>query len=94
MASEKDTGEEDNVAPRSGCRCVFGGMARVSDGRQRPPGSAGEPGSTDAIGAPSAGLSLGGLRARRARLRFTRRGNHTGKESVPARPRNWSHEFV
>ena len=32
-----------------------------------------------ALGTPSAGLSLGGLRARRARLRFTRRGERSEK---------------
>jgi hypothetical protein len=34
-----------------------------------------------ALGAPSAGLSLGGLLASRARLRFTRRGQCTANKS-------------
>src|SRR6266508_1076252 len=53
----------------------FPGIAPVSDGREtgpRPPAWAGAPWES-AIGAPSAEVSLVGLRPRRARLRFPRR---------------------
>ena len=47
-------------------------------GRKEPPSTkAGAWCGTNPIGAPSAGLSLGGLHACRARLRFTRHGNPT-----------------
>ena len=62
-------------------------MAPVADSKEmgpRPPTWAGAT-LKSAIGAPSARLSLGGLRARRARLRFTWRPHHTGLERFPAR---------
>jgi len=48
----------------------------------RSPEASGFRGQTDAIGAPSARLSLIGLRPRRARLRFTwrRNGNNVVRE--------------
>jgi hypothetical protein len=50
-------------------------MAPVSDGKETglPPPLWKEATSRSAIGAPSTGLSLVGLRPRRARLRFTQR---------------------
>ena len=45
-------------------------MAPVAEGRKRPPDREG-PGA-DALGVPSAGLSLGGLLASSARVRFAR----------------------
>jgi hypothetical protein len=56
-------------------RCVFGGMAQVSDGRQRP--LVGVTQGPDAIGVPSTGLSLGWLLASRASLRFARHDGDT-----------------
>src|SRR5271157_1535684 len=61
----------------------FGGIAPVSEGWEEAPvhgRGRGTPGS--ALGAPSAELSLVGLRPRRARLRFTRRpdSNHDARE--------------
>jgi len=51
----------------------------VSNGwkKQTPGHERGRASPWDAIGAPSAGLSLVGLLASRARLRFTRRGERT-----------------
>jgi len=49
-------------------------MAPVADGKEKAPGQQSWTGAIlkSAIGAPSAELSLVGLRPRRARLRFTR----------------------
>ena len=52
------------------CGCVFRGMAPASDAAKKIPWVCG-PGE-ERIGAPSVGLSLGGLHACRAHLRFTR----------------------
>ena len=54
-------------------------MAPVSDGKKKAPGQQAWTGAIlkSAIGAPSAELSLVGLRPRRARLRFTRRANRS-----------------
>ena len=45
--------------------------------QKRGPQQAFTPGASRAVGAPSAWISLVGLRPRRARLRFSRRGNFT-----------------
>src|SRR6516225_7032305 len=65
------TSAAGGVSPGVPCRCVFGGMAPASDSGEEVPLSR-PPRGTRAIGAPSAGLSLDGLRSRRAHLRFTR----------------------
>jgi hypothetical protein len=66
--------------------CVLGGMAPASDGVKGPPWAL-WPKGRGGIGAPSAGLSLGGLLASRAHLRFTRRERFTatraGKQGQP-----------
>jgi hypothetical protein len=51
----------------------FRGMAPVSDGAEEAPRATLVGEGPRAIGSPSAGLSLVGLRPRRARLCFTRR---------------------
>ena len=60
-------------------RCPKGG--REDSGAGLPPPSPEEP-----FGPPSAGLSLGGLLASRARLRFTRRHDDKAKGRWGARP--------
>src|ERR1043165_6419187 len=66
-SEDRGGGGSDSVAFRSD----FRGMAPASDGREKSPWASG-PGGRSAIGAPSAELSLGELRARRTHLRFTR----------------------
>ena len=64
----------------------FGGMAPVTDGAEGPqPPAWPRARLRSTIGAPSAGLSLGGLRARRARLRFTRRRQKWRGHGIRAR---------
>ena len=60
----------------------FRGIAPVSEGRQESPPATRVGRGPGAFGAPSAELSLVGLRPRRARLRFTRRleGNDNARE--------------
>ena len=61
--------------------CVLGGMAPVSDGgEEKAPDRMTDP-EPNAIGVPSAELSLGWMLASRANLRFTRRDGDTA--SVP-----------
>ena len=58
----------------------FQGMARVSDGKETGPRTSYVVGGRFercTIGAPSTELSLGGLLASRAHLRFTRRADNT-----------------
>jgi hypothetical protein len=63
-----------------GTPSVLGGMAPVSDGEAKRL-RIGEPTrSQDAIGVPSTGLSLGGMLASRARLRFARPEVDTARE--------------
>ena len=65
-----------------GTPCVLGGMAQVSDGRNREaPDRMTDP-EPNAIGVPSAELSLGWMLASRANLRFTRRKVDTASESA------------
>jgi transposase len=52
---------------------IFGGMNSGVRWGEEPPKARGLRGPAGVIGPPSAGLSLGGLRPRRAHLRFTRR---------------------
>ncbi len=53
-------------------KCVLRGMAQVSDGgKEKAPDRMADP-EPHAIGVPSTELSLGGMLASRARLRFTR----------------------
>jgi hypothetical protein len=70
-------------------------MTQVSDGRkEKAPDRMTDPGP-NAIGVPSAELSLGGMLASRARLRFTRRDGDTGMaptkqdQSKVAGPEDW-----
>ena len=57
--------------------CVLGGMAQVSDGgEEEAPDRLTDP-EPNAIGVPSAELSLGWMLASRANLRFTRRAGDT-----------------
>ena len=57
--------------------CVLGGMAQVSDGgNKEAPDRLTDP-EPNAIGVPSAELSLGWMLASRANLRFTRRDGDT-----------------
>jgi hypothetical protein len=70
----------------------FQGITRVSERGERAPGLARPaPGPRWPFGTPSAGLSLVGLRPRRARLRFTRQrhGNQTAIEKQE-QERSWS----
>lgn len=65
--------------------CVFQGITPASDGLEEVPLNARLQGEA-AIGAPSTGLSLGGLLASRARFRFTRlaedsEGQKSGKSN-------------
>ena len=55
----------------------FRGIAPVSEGGEEGPPTTSVGRGPGAFGAPSAGLSLVGLRPRRARLRFTRRRQST-----------------
>ena len=65
---------------RCGMQCVLGGMAQVSDGgKEEGPDRQSDP-EPNAIGVPSAGLSLGWMLASRANLRFTRRDGDTARE--------------
>src|SRR5580658_7940742 len=61
--------------------CVLTGMAQVSDGgKEKAPDRKSDP-EPNAIGVPSAELSLGWMLASRANLRFTRRDGDTAKVS-------------
>jgi len=61
-------------------------MTRVSERGERAPGPAlPAPGARGPFGTPSAGLSLVGLRPRRARLRFTRPDGCTRKHGLHTR---------
>lgn len=67
--------------------CVLEGMAQVSDGEEEEaPDRMSDP-EANAIGVPSAELSLGWMLASRASLRFTRRDGDTasvsGKQEQP-----------
>src|SRR5476649_2216908 len=67
--------------------CVLGGMTQVSDGgEEEAPDRRTDP-EPNAIGVPSAELSLGWMLASRANLRFTRREGDTaggsGKQDQP-----------
>jgi hypothetical protein len=74
------------AAAAGGWRCVLEAWPKVSDGGVEKPPDRGLPGA-GASGAPGTGLSLGGLLASRARLRFTRRGEDTPGEGTRARAR-------
>ena len=66
---------------RRGMLCVLGGMAQVSDGgEEAAPDRVTDP-EPNAIGVPSAELSLGWMLASRANLRFTRRDGDTASVS-------------
>jgi hypothetical protein len=79
--------------------CVFQGIAPVSERGEAVPRAGSPPsGPRWPFGTPSAGLTLGGLLASRARLRFTRRteitcnkpavqGQGTGERFAGSRPR-------
>src|SRR5580692_2162028 len=67
-------------------------MAPASDGAKKPLGLWPRGQTPSAIGAPSAGLSLGGLRARRAHLRFTRRVRLSQEQSPVARPKSGGYD--
>ena len=63
-------------------QCVLGGMAQVSDeGEEEAPDRRTDP-EPNAIGVPSAELSLGWMLASRANLRFTRREVDTASVSA------------
>jgi hypothetical protein len=65
-----------------GIPCVLGGMAQVSDGgEEEAPDRRTDP-EANAIGVPSAELSLGWMLASRANLRFTRREVDTASASA------------
>ena len=68
--------------------CVLGGMAQVSDGREeKAPDRKTDP-EPNAIGVPSAELSLGWMLASRASLRFTRReGDTASVAAMQGQPR-------
>jgi len=70
--SDPGGGVCEGVEVETRLRGVLRGMAQVSDGARKDPWSARQQGS-NAIGVPSAELSLGWLLASRASLRFTRR---------------------
>ena len=62
-------------------KCVLEGIAQVSDGgEEEAPDRKSDP-EANAIGVPSAGLSLGWMLASRANLRFTRRQGDTASVS-------------
>ena len=65
-----------------GTSCVLGGIAPVSDGRNKEaPDRMTDP-ESNAIGVPSTELSLGWILASRANLRFTRREGDTASVSA------------
>ena len=71
---------------RKGSRgCVLGGMAQVSDGAEEEAPDRWTDRGPDAIGVPSAELSLGWMLASRANLRFTRRAGDTARWRAEAR---------
>lgn len=62
--------------------CVLGGMTQVSDGRKEEASDRMIDPEPNAIGVPSAELSLGWMLASRANLRFTRREGDTASVSA------------
>src|SRR6202050_5427203 len=79
-----NTGHRQRFMERAGGRCVFGGMTPVPEwwrGKKQPPDHQRGRGhlAVAPLGTPSPELSLGGLRARRARHRFTRGGEATAE---------------
>jgi hypothetical protein len=75
-------GVREEIKIAQGMPCVLGGMAQVSDGgEERAPDRMTDP-EPNAIGVPSAELSLGWMLASRANLRFTRREGDTASVSV------------
>jgi len=64
-----------------GAEVRFGGMAQVSDGQKKSPWSIARLRGSTPIGVHSTGLSLGGLLASRARLRFARQQGDTATGS-------------
>src|ERR1017187_6859337 len=80
-------GVREGIEITQGMQCVLGGMAQVSDGgEEEAPDRRTDP-EPNAIGVPSAELSLGWMLASRANLRFTRREGDTagasGKQDQP-----------
>ena len=66
-------GVREGIEITPGMPCVLGGMTQVSDGgKEEAPDRLADP-EPNAIGVPSAELSLGWMLASRANLRFTRR---------------------
>src|SRR5471032_1393459 len=75
-------GLREGIEITQGMPCVLGGMAQVSDGREdEAPDRMTDP-EPNAIGVPSAELSLGWMLASRANLRFTRREGDTASVSA------------
>ena len=66
------------AAAADGVAVDFGGIAPVSEGSEEGPPATSVGRGPGAFGAPSAELSLVGVRPRRARLRFTRRRQGNG----------------
>src|SRR5450755_919078 len=75
-------GVREGTEITQGMPCVLGGMAQVSDGgNKEAPDRLTDP-EPNAIGVPSAELSLGWMLASRANLRFTRREVDTASVSA------------
>src|SRR5450755_1475141 len=75
-------GVREGIEITPGMPCVLGGMAQVSDGgKEEAPERMADP-EPNAIGVPSAELSLGWMLASRATLRFTRREGDTASGSA------------
>ena len=78
-------GVRKGVEITQGMPCILEGMAQVSDGgKKEAPDRMTDP-EPNAIGVPSAELSLGWMLASRASLRFTRREGNTAKVAEEAR---------
>src|SRR5580658_1638572 len=75
-------GVREGITITPGMLCVLRGMAQVSDGgKERAPDRKTDP-EPNAIGVPSAELSLGWMLASRANLRFTQRDGDTASVSA------------
>jgi hypothetical protein len=80
--SNASGGVREEIEVTQGMPCVLGGMAQVSDGgNKEAPDRLTDP-EPNAIGVPSAELSLGWMLASRANLRFTRREVDTASVSA------------
>src|SRR5450755_1801596 len=80
--SHASRGVREGIAITQGTLRVFGGMTQVSDGGNKTAPDRKTDPEPNAIGVPSAELSLGWMLASRANLRFTRREVDTASVSA------------